>query len=665
MNRLFAHDRISKRRHLRSLFSMRLAFSAGAAVCLLIAATPLLGADVSLGDAVKKFVENNKRMRIAVLDFANTGGAKTRYDAFIADSIVSELSKYPVTLLERKRLEALLGEQALSQTGVVDSTKALKLGTLLPVDVVVSGSYTEMGTKLVINGRFIHVVTGEILSAFTSALEVAPAAATIAKEDKETLCKQNQQVVRKALYNLQDSDAIRKAVDVVLTIPFDNDCGRVHYDVMHVFTRHKIAEERYSAFLISTIKSFETPSDDDRANEILRFFAADGSIDKTEWEAGLAALGKMRSHALHLPLRPLLNGDKEKSSVLRERVDEIMRLTAEHKIGRPVPIQSSVMLPGIMSALQINNDATNKSNAIAVFRKYVNLLPDDEAGNKKAVEIFRSLYFNESDLTTSKDALALMIDVLKQRTPSEQLAENVADIFKSMESKSEDRYEQDRTKKERYAADLVILNQALSGLYCMSVGAAKKKNYHYIVEERTLHVLKNRMTCEYTPTIKDLENEMRSGDWDRKLKAIELLSKAGDAARGVEKTVIAYLGQQGFGSQGGRLRRFCALTLGNIRTRDPEGITRLIAAFPDYNDGVSYEAEEAIRKIGPDAIPYLIKGLISKEHATRLRCAKALGNLGGKAKDALPELKRLAHSDQDPYVRKEAEGAVQAISNDF
>ncbi|HTG00688.1 MAG TPA: FlgO family outer membrane protein [Nitrospirota bacterium] len=621
-------------------------------------------ADVSINDAVKKFVDANKRMRVAVFDFANTSGAKTRFDAFIADTIVSELSKYPVTLLERKRLETLLGEQALSQTGVVDATKALKLGTLLPVDVVVSGSYTEMGNKLVINGRFIHVVTGEILSAFTSELTVAPAPAAT-KEDKESLCRKNQEIVRKALYNLQDQAAVRQAVDIVLTIPFDNDCGRVHYDVLYTFSRHKISDERYSAFLLNTIRSLDTPSDDDRANEILRFFAADGAVDNTEWQAGIETLKKMRGYALHLPLRPLLNSEHEKSSVLRARIDEIMRLTAEDKIGRPVPVKSDVMLYGIMSALQINNEKQSKADAIAVFRKYAGLIPDDDAGNKKAVEILRSLYFNENDRKTSSEALALMIEVLKQRTPSESLAESVADIIKSMESKSEDQYEREGEKRERYRADLKVVNPALSGLYCRSVGVAKKKGYHYIVEERTLHILKNRMTCEFTPGIKDLENEMRSGDWDRKVKAVELLSKSGDAAKDAEKTVIKYLGQQGFGSQGGMLRRFCAQTLGNIRTTDPEGITRLIESFPDYNDGVSYEAEEAIRKIGMDALPYLIKGLGSNEHATRLRCAKALGNLGAKAKAALPELKRLAASDTDPYVKKEANAAVQVISNDY
>jgi HEAT repeat protein len=91
----------------------------------------------------------------------------------------------------------------------------------------------------------------------------------------------------------------------------------------------------------------------------------------------------------------------------------------------------------------------------------------------------------------------------------------------------------------------------------------------------------------------------------------------------------------------------------------------LIESFPDYDNGVSYEAEEAIKGIGMSAMPYLVKGLGHSHHAVRLRCAKALGNLGRSAKSALPELKRLSEKDSDPYVRKEAQGAVQMISNDY
>ena len=622
--------------------------------------------EVSIGDAVKKFAESTKRVRIAVFDFANTDGSKTRFDAYIADTIVSELSKYPVTLLERKRLETLLGEQALSQTGVVDSNQALKLGTLLPVDVVVSGSYTGMGNRLIINGRFIHVGTGEILSAFTSSIEATLETNKAAVEEKKKgNCEEHQERVHKALYDFKDPDAIKRAVDVALSVPFDEECRHVHFGIMYTFARHKIFDERYKAFLIRTIRSLEMPSDDNSAQEILHYFAEDGRVDQEEWEAALAALKKMRNYALHIPLRYMLNSDHETITLVMARVDEIMGLTASGKIGRPVPVQQETMLFSILEGLRVRIDDTNKDPAIAVFRKYSTLIPDDDKNNKKAVGILRSCYFDNSSPDSSRSALSLLIDFLKGRAPSKETAESTADLAKSIEAKIEDRYNRDEKRGKAYQEDLKTVAKSLEDLYCMSIGESQKQRTPYITDERWLFALKNGMHCKQVAGISDLEQDMRSGDWDRKLKAAEFFSKMGDAAKEAEGTVVKYLGQKGFGYQGGTLRRYCAETLGNIRTSDPRGITLLIEAFPDYDNGVSHAAEEAIQKIGINALPYLIKGLGNKEHAVRLRCAKALGELGARAKEALPELQRLADKDVDPYVRDYAKSAAQMIQNDF
>jgi TolB-like protein len=620
-------------------------------------------AETSIENAVKKFAENNKRLRIAVLDFANTDGTKTRFDTYIADTIVSELSKYSLTLLERKKLEVLLGEHALSQAGLVDSNKALKLGTLLPVDVVVSGSYTELSGRLMINARFIHVGTGEILYAFTSSMESTPDVSSQKRQADE--CERRQETIKKALNTLGDQSAVNKAVDAAMTVPFQDECGSIHFHVMYTFSKHKIYDTRYQQFLLKAFATIEVPSEDRRTVEILNYFASDGKIDQAEWDASVEVFKRMNGFALATPLRYMLSGDQESGATIRARAEELMRLAADNKIGRPKPLPREAIFFAIMSGLDARSRKADGENALILFKKYQGLVPDDDANNKKAFEIIRSLYTTEMEKDVHKGSLPVLIGFLKSRNPSDLLAEKTADVIKSVEAKTERPREQEKTKAARYQEDLATLHKSLSGLYCMSIGVAKKKGYRYIVEERTISLLKQSLTCDQATSLKDLETEMRSGDWDKKLKAVELLSKLGEAAKPVEKTLIKYLGQQGYGDQGGRLRRFCALTLGNIRTTDPDGITMLIESFPDYNNGVSHEAEEAIKKIGIDALPYLIQGLNHKEHAVRFRCASALGNLGNKAKKALPELQRLAEKDSDPYVRKEAKGAVQMIQNDF
>ncbi|MBN2402497.1 MAG: HEAT repeat domain-containing protein [Spirochaetes bacterium] len=621
-------------------------------------------AEESIADAVKRFAEGRKPTRVAVLDFAGSGD-KNRYGAFIADSIISELGKYKLTLLERKRLELLLKESELAQTGAVDSEGARKLGTLLPVDVVASGSYTEFGGRLVINGRFIHVGTGEIIYAFTASMPVEqskPVAFPVpgAKPD----CEKEKALIKKAMSDLSSESSISKAVETSVSIPFEGECGKVHYDVLYYFTNYKIYPSKYKSFLINTLSSIDNPSDDNRAGEIIRYFASDGVVDNDEWAASLAILKRTRVMWHSVTLGNMLKGSKTDTVLLKARIDEVMVLALDKKIGKPVPAAPEDVLFAAISGLRSYYQIENMEPSAYAFRKYSHIIPDNDKYNKKAADILSTMYFNANKRADQKEILSIIISFFKSRE-SEVMCEECADLFKSVVAKTDGRNETDKNKFNSYAEDIDVLNRSLGDVYCRSVGAARKKGYRYIVEERELHILRNKMKCSLTPAIRDLEADMRSGDWDKKLVAVEKLSKIGMAAKEAEGTLIKYLGQQGFGFQGGKLRSLCAKTLGNIKTNNQKGIEMLIESFPDYDNGVSHEAEEAIKKIGLPAMPYLIKGLRHGSHAVRFRCAKALGNMGRHAKSALPELNWLSEKDSDPYVRKEAKGAAQMISNDY
>jgi len=616
----------------------------------------------SIPDAIKKFAKNKKRMRIAVFDFANTSGEKTRFDGYIADTIVSELSKYSLTLLERKRLKMLLKEHALSQSGIVDSKKALEMGMLLPLDVIVSGSYTQIRHSVVVNGRFIHVGSGEILYAFTASIKTQ--IEQQAKNKEKPTCEPVWQPVNNALKNLKDKIAVNNAVDFATGIPFENECGKIHYQVMSTFKRFNIFPEKYNKFLVDTLISIDDPSNDERTRAIARFLSADKTVDNAEWKALLTALKKMNGYSLHIDLSLILNNRYEKKNIVRKRIDKIIKLTEAKRIGKPVPFTKEKMFFSILSGLNVYH-RKNMANCVYMFEKYEKLIPDNDKYNKKAAELLETIYMVDKDRDIQKKALASLIRFYKNRGESELLATKIAETLRSIESKINDRYEHDENKKINYKNDLEVINRSLPGIICMSVAAARKKGFRSQVKDRIEYILKNNIKCEHAPSVKDLENDIRSGDWDRKLKAIELLSKIGTAAKPAEQTVIKYLGQQGFGRNGGRLRRFCALTLGNIKVSDPKGITILIESFPDYDNGVSHEAKETIKKINVAALPYLIKGLAHEHHAVRYGCAEALGNLGRKAEKAVEELNKIAKKDDDPYVRKQAKGAVQMIKNSF
>ena len=87
--------------------------------------------------------------RIAVLEFKNKadnqwwyhGGAAAAQDVFVTELVKS--GKFRV--VEREQLEALMREKNLTLSGDVDPKSAIKIGKLLGVNYLLTGSVTEYG----------------------------------------------------------------------------------------------------------------------------------------------------------------------------------------------------------------------------------------------------------------------------------------------------------------------------------------------------------------------------------------------------------------------------------------------------------------------------------------------------------------------------------------
>ncbi len=92
----------------------------------------------------------SKKLRVAVVDFENNAGPEVN-DAVrraITDMLTTELWKTNLfTIVERSRLEAIAQEQNLAASGLVDATTAVRLGKLLGVEAIITGSITQFTLK--------------------------------------------------------------------------------------------------------------------------------------------------------------------------------------------------------------------------------------------------------------------------------------------------------------------------------------------------------------------------------------------------------------------------------------------------------------------------------------------------------------------------------------
>ncbi len=103
------------------------------------------------------------RRRITVVDFSDINRQTSPAGVVIAELLIGELFKTGrYEIVERKLLSSVLEQHKLNMTGLVDESTARKVGKLLGVDCIVTGTVIDLGSALNVNARTIDIETGSI-----------------------------------------------------------------------------------------------------------------------------------------------------------------------------------------------------------------------------------------------------------------------------------------------------------------------------------------------------------------------------------------------------------------------------------------------------------------------------------------------------------------------
>jgi len=111
---------------------------------------------------------STKKPRIAVLTLKNAGVPKS-----LAESVTDLLSTELVNtgmfeVIERMQVAKVLNEQGFQQSGITDSSKAVKLGKILNTKNIVVGTVSKLGKSFLVNVKIVNVATGNIIFAVKS-----------------------------------------------------------------------------------------------------------------------------------------------------------------------------------------------------------------------------------------------------------------------------------------------------------------------------------------------------------------------------------------------------------------------------------------------------------------------------------------------------------------
>ncbi|MFO0795100.1 MAG: FlgO family outer membrane protein [Candidatus Brocadiaceae bacterium] len=114
---------------------------------------------------LQQLMQNNKK-DVAVADFTDLGGNVTDIGKFMTDEIITRLIiSGKLKVVERKYLSEVLRDHRLPLSKALDPTSAKALQNILGVDTIITGTITDLGTRLKVNVRLCNSSTGEIFGA--------------------------------------------------------------------------------------------------------------------------------------------------------------------------------------------------------------------------------------------------------------------------------------------------------------------------------------------------------------------------------------------------------------------------------------------------------------------------------------------------------------------
>jgi len=113
---------------------------------------------------VPKALQSAERLSLTALPFDQKGAVSEASLAFQDNLIDALVHRNRFRVVERDRLDVILEEQKLSRTRLFDKHTAIKLGSLVAAQSIITGSIIETRTGIEVVARLIDTETSEILS---------------------------------------------------------------------------------------------------------------------------------------------------------------------------------------------------------------------------------------------------------------------------------------------------------------------------------------------------------------------------------------------------------------------------------------------------------------------------------------------------------------------
>jgi TolB-like protein len=121
----------------------------------------------ALTNTVADSLHKSSRKTVAVVDFTDLQTNVTELVRYLAEEVSVDLAGTGVGLevVDRGHLKALLQENKLAATGVIDPATARRVGQIAGVEILVTGTITPFGDSVRFSIKALDAATGRILTA--------------------------------------------------------------------------------------------------------------------------------------------------------------------------------------------------------------------------------------------------------------------------------------------------------------------------------------------------------------------------------------------------------------------------------------------------------------------------------------------------------------------
>ena len=570
--------------------------------------------------------------RLSIVGIVPASGEDNRYGAWLSEALTSEIRRQgKFRLFERSRLEELAKEHALVLSGAMGAEEAKQVGELAPLDYLLCGTWTRLGSDVEANLRILDVVTGEVHLALRRKIPldeghkglveqqqpVARPTASDTPPGDSSGCSSWSDSVQVRLSDLTSDANVARLEDALVRLPFeDTRCAAVHYRAMDLLQKQKVPTPRYRGFLLSTLDNIALPSEDERGFYIVEHLFRTGDVGSQEWNRIQSDAMRCKQGRIGSFLAPAFLAVPGNRSVQRDRLKILMDLAAKGKIGRPLPSSYDEVFLSFLSDLQPHKDGDDDSEAWWFWQTFSPNLSMSGADKswlpRGAREAANRLFQRAGSLDRQKALGDWMCSQWSELKDDRTLTDEVRSHLVWLDSKPDRKVELER-----------------EGKVCAEVFLRAAKANPFPSQILDLQKIALRHGWEmpgFVPSVQELSDSVRSQRFAAFLPAGELLVAYGPRAAPALPVVLKQL-RRNHGQGNASTDVLCgylAAVVGNVGTSDTAAIGLLVDVMANVGTRSSDSAETALVRLGAKAAVVLESRWDRAEDYVKLKIFKVL-----------------------------------------